>query len=411
LKKFISTLFFIKLFLKILLLVFDYLGDESAETLEKIFRYFTKEDLELGISYARAGFPMYLSYAVFKDLLLFWLLWTGSFLVLQDYCLQITNSKLYRNLFFFLIIYFFDYFLTLPLSYYSEFYIEHKFGFSNMSLKFWIWTELKSIFISCPIFILSSSLIVWAINSFKKYWFFIVPTGGLVFGIFTTLLYPIIILPIFYKIQPLEEGKLKEEIFLLTKKTEIEFSEVYIIEESEYSKHTNAFFIGFGNNKKIYLYDNLLKTHTPQEIISILAHEIGHWKYDHNLKGIILSFIGSLSLFWLLKFVYDKLKNTYFPMTLRSSPSNVLLLFFLFKIFFFFISPLESIVSREMEKQADLYELQTLNDPETFISVEVKMAKENRSRLNPHPISSFFWNSHPTTLERIEMAENYKKFK
>jgi STE24 endopeptidase len=388
----------------------DHLGDNSPETIERILRYFGQEDIELGSAYSKAGFPVYISFVIFKEFLLFGFLWSGYSIILEDYCLQLGGtSRFLRNAYFFGIIFFANFLIGLPFSYYFGFHLEHEFGFSNMSFGFWVWTKVKSTFLNAFFTIIGAIIVSWVISSFKKTWFLIVPIGGLLVGLFTILIYPIVILPLFYDLAPIQEGSLKESIAKLTQKTGIEFSEINIIKESEYSNHTNAFFTGYGSKKRIYLYDTLIQKHSEKEVISVLAHEIGHWEYDHNLKGIVLSFISSLGLFWILHLFFLRLQNSDLPIKSTPSPTNLIYIYFLFQILNFFINPIESIVSREMERNADYYALEVTGDPETFISSEIKMAKDNKSRLNPHPWTYFFWHSHPSTMERIEMGESFQR--
>jgi STE24 endopeptidase len=224
------------------------------------------------------------------------------------------------------------------------------------------------------------------------------------------LIYPVAILPIFYDIKSIDNPVLEKEILTLTQKADIKVDNIYIINASDYSKHTNAFFVGFGAHKKIYLYDTLLKSNSNPEIISILAHEIAHWVYDHNLKGIILGFILYLSVFAAIYFCVTRYlieadgsaKKIYLP-----SIIPVYLLFFI--IFSSITNPIEMIASRKMEINADIYSLNITDDPDTFISSNIKLAKDNSSRLNVNKVSGFFRRSHPTTIERIKLGERYKE--
>jgi STE24 endopeptidase len=226
------------------------------------------------------------------------------------------------------------------------------------------------------------------------------------------VIYPVAILPIFCDIKSIDNPGLEKEIHALAQKADIKVDNIYVINTSDYSKHTNAFFVGFGSRKKIYLYDTLLKNNSRLEIISILAHEIGHWVYDHNLKGIILGFILYLLVFTAIylcvtKYLIETESSTesiYQPMRIP-----IYLLFFI--IFGNLTNPIEMIVSRKMEINADIYSLNMTDDPDTFISSNIKLAKDNSSRLNVNKISAFFRRSHPTTIERIKIGERYKDIK
>jgi STE24 endopeptidase len=278
-----------------------------------------------------------------------------------------------------------------------------------MTAPFWFITRLKSFAIMLPFISAVGALFLAAIKRFKIYSLFIVPAGGLIIGLFMIIIYPIAILPIFYDIKSIENPVLEKKILELAGKAEIEIDSIYVIRTSDYSKHTNAFFVGFGSHKKIYLYDTLLSSNSDPEIISILAHEIGHWVYNHNLKGIMLGFILYLSVFAAIyfcaaKYLIESKGSTEGMHNLSMIP--VYLLFFI--IFGNITNPIEMIVSRKMETNADIYSLNITNDPDTFISSNIKLAKDNSSRLNPNKIAAFFRRSHPTTIERIKIGERYK---
>jgi STE24 endopeptidase len=260
-----------------------------------------------------------------------------------------------------------------------------------------------------PFISLIGALFLEAVKRFKIYSLFIVPACGLIIGLFMILIYPIAILPVFYDISPIEDTDLKREIIALTQKANIEVDSIYVIKASDYSKHTNAFFVGFGSHKKIYLYDTLLAKNTNPEIISILAHEIGHWAYNHNLKGIMLGFILYLSVFAGIYFCVKK----YLDQSKESTqgmhhPSMIPIYLLLFIVFGSITNPIEMTISRKMEINADIYSLNLTDDPAAFISSNIKIAKDNRSRLNVNKIAAFFRRSHPTAIERIKLGERYR---
>ncbi len=408
-KNLIFFLFVTKFIIKLILLFLSYLTDTRSEILEKVFVYFTEEDFQNGLIYHRAGFGVSVILFLLKELGFLWLVFSGWFLKLEKYLYKFANNKkVVHEIFFFSVLVILQFLVFLPFNYYFGYVLEHEFEFSNMSLGFWFWTELKSLFLEFLFIVPSSILILWVIEKFPKFWFWITPLGGLIIGLFMTILYPVLILPMFYEVKPIEEGNLKKSILELSNKAGVEFSEINVILESEYSKHTNAFFTGFGERKKIYLYDTLIQNHSEKEILSVLAHEIGHWKYDHNLYGIFLEFISSLVLFWILFKFYIVLQRSQI-FIFESFASNLVVLVFLYQLLNYFLNPIDSFISRKMELSADKFAIEVTNDPNSFIESEIKMAKDNKSLLNPHPWVSFFYGSHPTTLERIQLAEEYKK--
>jgi STE24 endopeptidase len=233
--------------------------------------------------------------------------------------------------------------------------------------------------------------------------------GGLIIGLAMMVIYPTVILPVFYDIKVINNLQLENKIIDLADKTGIYFDQIFVIKESDYSKHTNAFFVGFGNNKKIYLYDTLLQNNSEPEVISILAHEIGHGVYNHNLKGVITGFFISLVVLIFIYLIVRKVQaESNNSIGEIHSPSMIPLYLLLFTLIMNFTNPVENVISRSMERNADFYALTVTGDPESFISSEIRIAKDNRSRLNRHPLPAFFRSSHPSAIERIKMGERFK---
>jgi STE24 endopeptidase len=218
------------------------------------------------------------------------------------------------------------------------------------------------------------------------------------------ILYPYLILPLFYKKVPFENAEYAAVISETAKKGGISLKKIYQINESRYSKHTNAFFTGFGPEKSIYIYDNLIKNSTPEETASVLAHEIGHWKNKHVLKGVLLSFLGSFFIALLIFFIFPAIIGLKIK-----DPAGLPLIILIVTVYSYFINPVSSFVSRKFEITADTCELELTGSKSHFISNMTKIAKDNKAFLFPHPIAVFWNASHPPILERIKFAEDFKQ--
>ncbi|MDX1957295.1 MAG: M48 family metallopeptidase [Leptospiraceae bacterium] len=407
-KELLISVFFLEFAIELVLKGLGYNGDNSPETRKEILKYFTEANIQAGIEYARSGFSVGLVLFIVKKLFFVWFVFSKFPKKLENYFSALSGHKNYLTIIFYFT--FLDLALTLlllPFSWYFGFYLEHQFGFSNMSFGFWIWTELKTFLVSWVFFIPTVLIALFIIQKIRFLWVFVVPIAGVVLGLITSVLYPILILPLFYTTEPIAEGSLKNKILELSKKANINSSEIYIIKESEYSKHTNAFFVGFGDNKKIYLFDTLIQTNTESEILSVLGHEIGHWKFNHQLIGIGIEFLSSVFLFLFLYFILSRFRNSG-EIDEYHSLSTVPLMIFVYGILSFFLNPIDSTISRKMEADADYEALVLTNDKKSFISSEIKLAKENKDRLNPNGIVVFWKYSHPKTMDRIKMAEKYK---
>jgi STE24 endopeptidase len=407
------VLFVIDLLFSLFLKYLNYSGDDSPELKEQILRYFSQEDIDIGIKYDREGFAVSLISWGFSKLFIFLLVFTKFSESLEQLSDFFAKGKEIAKIFYFISIIYLIYFLmNLPFSFYFGYIIEHEYGFSKMTIGFWLWTKLKTFVISFVGINMAVQAICFAIKKFPFNWIFIIPVGSLIFGMLFTLAYPYTILPLFYDVEPIQEGSLKTKIQNLSEKSGINLSEISIIKESEYSSHTNAFFTGFGSEKKIFLYDTLIEKNTEEEIVSVLGHEIGHWKYNHTLFGVLEGFIEMLLQFLVVYYLLLLIqKEGKIFLKELHSPAVIPIILFLTGLMGTLTTPISSSISRSMETQADKVALELTNDPDSFISSEVKLAKDNKSRLDVHPFVEFYYLSHPKTMDRILLGEEFKKQK
>lgn len=388
---------------------FSYLGDNSEQTLQHLLAYFTAEDIAKGTEYHRAGFLSGLVAKFVSILLTVIFVFTPFSRKLEDFFTA--KSKNFVTLcFYFLSVYFLiETIVSLPFSYYFGFVLEHRFGFSRMNNVEWMLLELKQIGLSFVIWIPLEIGALLLLKRFSKIWIYLVPMAAFSLTLLWIAVWPLVVTPIFYDYEPLPEGALKEKIIMLAETAKIDVENIYKINESRYSNHTNAYFTGWGNNKKIFLYDTLLNKHTDDEIISVLAHEIGHWQLNHSVKKVFLSsvllFIGCIIA---LQIFNATRRENKIPLLHLYSPSTFPFILLLSSFISLVTDPVESAYSRACESDADAIALNLTNDAESFIESHKKMARENSTRLNPHPFTKN-WHSHPTTLERIYMAEEFRK--
>ena len=401
------ALFLFNLFLSYL----NYKGSSSPELHNELLKYFTQADIVKGENYSRAGFGISLVRSIIFTLMILIMSFTSLSKKLESFCAGVTGNRLFlTSVLCIVILYSIVAVISLPFNYYLSYLSEHRFGFSNMSMGFWFWTRFKSYIIMLPFISLIGSAALLAIKRFRFHAVFIVPVGGLLIGLAMMILYPLFILPFFYDITTINNPKLEKRIVEAADKSGVKVDKIFVIKESDYSKHTNAFFVGFGSHKKIYLYDNLIKNNSESELISILSHEIGHWKYNHNLKGVVLGFLLSLGVFLVVYYCVKQMQvESKYTIGEMHSPSMIPLYILLFIVFSGITDPIEMAVSRKMERDADYYALTVTGDPDAFISAEIRIARDNSSRLNKHPLPAFFRSSHPITIERIKMAEKFRE--
>ncbi len=293
--------------------------------------------------------------------------------------------------------------LSLPFSIYSTFKIEEKFGFNKTTPKTFI-TDLVKVF--C-LSVCIGGLLLAGILAFFQYagnsaWFFC----WIAVTIFTVILQfvaPTWIMPLFNKFKPLEDGDLKENIMVYAKSVKYSLSGVFEIDGSKRSSKSNAFFTGFGKNKRIALYDTLIEKHSNDELVTILAHEIGHYKKRHILIGMLISIFHMGFIFFLLS-IFLSHQGLFDAFYMKELSIYTGLIFFgmLYSPIELVLSIFMNLFSRKNEYQADRFAAKTTNKSEIFIDALKKLSLNNLSNLRPHPFYVFLHYGHPPVLARIQ---------
>jgi STE24 endopeptidase len=223
-------------------------------------------------------------------------------------------------------------------------------------------------------------------------------------------LYPVVIAPLFNKYEPIKDEELKEKITSLLAKVGLKAKGIFQVDEGKRSKHTNAYFTGIGKTKRIVLYDTLLDSHSHEEILAVLAHEIGHWKKKHILKQLIFMIVLSLVGLYFVYLVVNW-PPLYGAFGLKYTPvyAGLLLVSICLSCMGFFFSPLGAIISRRYEREADKMAHELTGTSEPMINALKRLAKDNLSNLHPHPLYVWFYYSHPPLIERIEYLKAIDK--
>lgn len=295
--------------------------------------------------------------------------------------------------------------LGLPLSYYSTFKIEQAFGFNKMTIGLFIKDLFKGLMLSLVIGIPLLYLVMWLMNSLGATWWLWVCGVMVVFNLLILTIYPTFIAPLFNKFTPLDDLELKARIETLLTKCGFKSQGVFVMDGSKRSSHGNAYFTGLGSSKRIVFFDTLLKQLSHDEIIAVLAHELGHFKHKHILKQMLTSF--AIMLIGL--FIFSLLINqSWFYVGLNISQINpasgLLLLFILTNIISLPLAPLSSMMSRKNEFEADDFAKANANKQD-LISGLVKLYRDNASTLTPDDLYVKFYYSHPPASLRIANLE------
>jgi len=292
----------------------------------------------------------------------------------------------------------------MPFEWWSTFRIEERFGFNKSTQKLWIVDKVKSFVLGFGIGYPLLALLIFLVTSAGDLWWVWGFTVFFLFQLVMVVAYPMFIMPLFNKMEPMAAGELRNRLFALAERTGFKAQTILVIDGSKRSGHSNAFFAGFGRFRRIVLYDTLIEQMSHEELEAVLAHEIGHYKMGHIPKMILLSGITTFAMFALLGWLAG---GTWLAEAFHFSSAAaeyfvpVLLLFMLLSgLLTFWLSPFSSLWSRKHEYEADAFARDAMDSSEPLIRALRKLHRENLSNLTPHPIYSRFYYSHPTLLER-----------
>jgi STE24 endopeptidase len=291
---------------------------------------------------------------------------------------------------------------SLPFSIYSTFVIEEKFGFNKTTPLVFVTDILKGMLLSL---VLGGPLLAGLLYFFASFgdaaWLYCWAATTL-FSLFVQFIAPTWIMPLFNKFTPLDEGELKFAIISYAEKVRYPLKGLFVMDGSKRSTKSNAFFTGFGKNKRIALFDTLIAKHTVSELVGVLAHEIGHYKKKHIIKNMVISIAHMGLLFYLLS-VFLSHEGLFAAFYMEQASVYTGLIFFgmLYAPIEMILSILMQIFSRKNEYEADRYAADTTGDVPSFISALKKLSADNLSNLTPHPLYVFLNYSHPPVLQRI----------
>ena len=343
----------------------------------------------------------YFSFIITLSMLLF-----GGFAIVNNIATDYSNNIIIISLIFFGIIMFGSDILGIPFSIYGTFVIEEKFGFNKTTVKTFILDKIKGWILTAIIGGGILALIVWFYLLTKEMFWIYTWVFISVFSIFMSLFYSNIIVPLFNKQTPLEEGELKDKIQAFCAKVNYKLKNIYVIDGSKRSTKANAYFTGFGAKKRIVLFDTLINDLSDDEIVAVLAHEIGHYKHKHTIMGLIISILQTgLMLFLLSLFISQPELSSALGVDIPSFHIGLIAFGILYSPISMIIGLFMNVISRKNEYQADNF-AKKYHNAEDLIESLKKLSVKSLSNLTPHPAYVFFHYSHPTLLQRIE---NLKK--
>jgi STE24 endopeptidase len=365
-------------------------GSIDPETLAKSTAY-TLEKNRLG-----------LLESVIDNLLLLIFLFGGLLAGYDRWIATLSDSFVWSGVLFFLIITLAQTLLGIPVSIFDTFRIENRYGFNTTTPGMWLSDLLKSTLIAAILLTLVTAGGLAIVRFSPGFWWLWCWGFFAAVSLFLMYLSPYVIEPLFNKFEPVKEEGLEEEIRALMAKCGIKVSSVMQMDASRRSRHSNAYFTGIGRVKRIVLFDTLLKQMTHEEVLAVLAHEVGHWKKGHIRKRLIVTeLLGLASCFLAYRLIQWGGLPGMLGIPHASFAAQLTILAFLGTIIAFPVTPLSSWLSRRHELEADRFATELTGTPEALASSLIKLSRENLSNLHPHPLYAGFYYSHPPVVERV----------
>ena len=301
--------------------------------------------------------------------------------------------------------------IDLPFELYETFVLEEKFGFNKTTLNTFIKDQIKTFILFLIILPIVISLLVYVIIKGGKYFYIFTEICAIILMFIFMWVYPNIIQPLFNKFKELEEGDLKTGIMDLAKRVNYPLKKIYEMDASQRSSHSNAYLFGFWKNKRIVLFDTLIKNLENKEIEGVLGHEFGHWAKWHSIILLFISFTNIFIIFYLLQFFINEIPIFIsFGFEQKSVFIGLYLFFLIYSPVTFFINAIQNYIVRIIEYQADKYSYE-LGYGDYLKKALIKLSESNKSDLDPDPLYSIINYSHPILVERIRAINKYQNDK
>ena len=303
----------------------------------------------------------------------------------------------------------------IPFEWYSQFKLEERFGFNKSTIRLWVVDKIKGVFEGLLLGFPIICLIIWLVIT-VNYWWLWAAIIVFAYQMVLQVVYPLWIMPWYNKFEPLPQGALRDRLMDLAGRTGFKAKTILVVDGSKRSRHSNAYFAGFGRFRRIVLYDTLINQLSEGELEAVLAHEIGHYKLGHIVKNLVVSTLFTIVGFCVLGFLvgtpgfiegFGFVYNAEMPV--MNVASAILLFGIMGELIMFWLTPLFNFWSRQKEFEADNFARESLSSSEPLIGALRKLHEQNLANLTPHPLYSGFNYSHPTLLEREVAMRNAER--
>ena len=381
--------------------------DNNKESVPERFKdVVTEEEYKKSIFYNTDRIKFQIFTSLFGSVVLIIFTIGGLLNYLTQVVMDITPSNVLGAVLLGLLLIIVEEIISIPISIYSTFVIEERHGFNKTTKKTFVTDIFKGLLISGAISSILYATVIFIIISAGDLWWIYAFAAVFTLQAIIFFLYPVLIMPLFNKFEPLDDEEFKKPIEKLLEKVDFKSKGLFVMNASLRSTHGNAFFTGIGKNKRIVFFDTLLKTINPDEMEAILGHELGHYKLGHIRKTLISSLVFGFLGFYILNEIF-KSDNFFIAHGLENLTvySKFLMFYLVIGSYTFFTKPITSALSRKREFEADDFSFQ-FTDGEHMISGLLKLTKDNASNLTPDPLYSSYYYSHPPIAERVASIEN-----
>lgn len=368
-------------------------------------QYLDHKKLKNAKLYQKANFNFGLISGIFSFSLTILIIYFGAFGWIDAYLRGYIENPLLLSLIYFAVIFIGSDLISVPFDYYHTFGVEEQFGFNKSTKATFFTDKLKGYLLSTVVGGGLLALLLWLIHKIGEdfWWQFWILAS--IFMVFVNLFYTAWILPIFNKLTPLQSGELKEKLLCYTAKVNFPLENLFVIDGSKRSSKANAFFSGFGKRKKVVLYDTLIEQHTPDEIVAVLAHEVGHYKKKHILIGMLSGVIQvGILLFILSQFIHSQNMSMALGGSEMAIHLNIIGFTMLFSPISMVLGIFMNMISRKHEFEADAFAKETFAG-EPLAEALKTLSINSLSNINPHPWYVFVNYSHPPLIERLKKLE------
>ncbi len=363
---------------------------------------YDKEKYQKSMAYKKVNYRFAILTGTFSLAVILLMLFYSGFAFADDLVRNVTQHPILVALLFFGLLMFASDLINIPFTLYDTFVIEERFGFNKTTVKTFIFDKLKSWMLGIIMGGGILAVIVWFYTlTGKNFWIFAWIFIS-IYTIFMYMFYSNLIVPLFNKQTPLEDGELRDAITAFSDKAGFKLKNVFVIDGSKRSTKANAYFTGLGAKKRIVLYDTLINDLDTDEIVGVLAHEIGHYKKKHTLTGLILSIIQTGAILFILSlFVGSPVLSEALDASVPSFHIGLIAFGILYSPLSLILGIGMNVMSRKNEYQADRYASEMFR-PQPLVDGLKKLSRKNLSNLTPHPVYVFFHYSHPPLYQRVK---------